>query len=159
MSSGQDQYCLGKSGLIMNFNDQTVICDTDTIPIMDRDKALYHHQKPWLRFTWEKMTERTKTLRERYSRSWWWLDSDLLQNIMSNLIQDMEYVNTKTYLDSLSILTEIIWISFKAHLFTLEMVLARLSTTGIRVNVSRSKFFTEQIEYLMIWYWIIRKGI
>jgi hypothetical protein len=37
------------------------------------------------------------------------------------------------------------------------MVLARLSTAGIRVNISKSKFFAEQIEYLG--YWITRKCI
>jgi hypothetical protein len=37
------------------------------------------------------------------------------------------------------------------------MVLARLSTSGMRVNISKSKFFAEQLEYLG--YWIIRKGI
>jgi hypothetical protein len=37
------------------------------------------------------------------------------------------------------------------------MVLARLSTAGMRVNASISKFFVEQIEYLG--YWITRKGI
>jgi hypothetical protein len=33
---------LGESGIIMKFNDQTVICDTETIPMKDRDTALYH---------------------------------------------------------------------------------------------------------------------
>jgi hypothetical protein len=37
------------------------------------------------------------------------------------------------------------------------MVLARLSTAGMRVNISKSKFFAEQIEYLG--YWITRQGI
>jgi hypothetical protein len=69
---------------------------------------------------------------------------------MSKLVQDMEYV--KTYLDDLLILTNRN-ISFKDHLFKLEMVLARLSTAGMRVNISKSKFFAEQIEYLG--YWII----
>jgi hypothetical protein len=43
-------------------------------------------------------------------------------NIMSKLVQDMEYV--KTYLDDLLLLTNS---SFKDHLLKLEMVLARLS--------------------------------
>jgi hypothetical protein len=47
--------------------------------------------------------------------------------------------------------------SFKDHLFKLEMVLARLSTAGMRVNISKSKLFSEQIEYLE--YWITRQGI
>jgi hypothetical protein len=37
------------------------------------------------------------------------------------------------------------------------MVLARLSTTGMRVKISKSMFFAEQIEYLG--YWITRQGI
>jgi hypothetical protein len=73
---------------------------------------------------------------------------------MSKLVQDMEYV--KTYLDDLLILTNH---SFKDHLLKLEMVLARLSTAGMRVNISKSKFFAEQIEYLILGYWITRQGI
>jgi hypothetical protein len=52
------------------------------------------------------------------------------------------------YLDDLLILTNN---SFKEHLIKLEMVLARLSITGMRVNISESKFFAEQIEYLGFW--------
>jgi hypothetical protein len=77
---------------------------------------------------------------------------DVFQNVMSKLVQDMEYF--KTYLDDLLILTNS---SFKDHLLKLEMVLARLSTAGMRVNISKSKFFAEQIEYLG--YWITRQGI
>jgi hypothetical protein len=62
----------------------------------------------------------------------------------------MDYV--KTYLDDLLILTNKIC---NNHLTKLEMVLGRLSTSGMRVNASKSKFFSEQIEYLD--YWITRK--
>jgi hypothetical protein len=48
---------------------------------------------------------------------------DVFQNVISKLVQDMEYV--KTYLDDLMILTNS---SFKDHLLKLETVLARLST-------------------------------
>jgi hypothetical protein len=48
---------------------------------------------------------------------------DFFQNVMSKLVQDMEYV--KTYLDDLLVLTHG---SFKDNLLKLEMVLARLST-------------------------------
>jgi hypothetical protein len=58
------------------------------------------------------------------------------------------------YLDDLLILANS---SFKDHLLKLEMVLARLSTSGMRVKISKSKFFAEQIEYLG--YWITRQGI
>jgi hypothetical protein len=37
------------------------------------------------------------------------------------------------------------------------MVLARFSTSGMRVRISKSKFFAQQIEYLG--YWITRQGI
>jgi hypothetical protein len=55
----------------------------------------------------------------------------------------MEYV--KTYLDDLLILTNS---SFKGHLLKSEMVLARLSTAGMRVNISKSNFSAKHIEYL-----------
>jgi hypothetical protein len=58
------------------------------------------------------------------------LDPDVFQNIMSKLVQDMEYV--KTYLDDLLILTNRN-ISFNDHLLKLGMVLARLSTDGLLV--------------------------
>jgi hypothetical protein len=58
------------------------------------------------------------------------------------------------YLDDLLILTNN---SFKDYLLKLEMVLARLSTAGMRVNISKSKSFAGQIEYLG--YWITRQGI
>jgi hypothetical protein len=50
---------------------------------------------------------------------------DVFQNIMSKLVQDMEYV--KTYLDDLLKLTNRNNI-FKDHLFKFKIVLARLST-------------------------------
>jgi hypothetical protein len=79
---------------------------------------------------------------------------DVFQNFMSKLVQDMEYAKAIFYLDDLLILTNN---SFKYHLFKLEMVLATISTAGMRVNISKSKFFSEQIEYLG--YWITRQGI
>jgi hypothetical protein len=33
---------LGELGIIMKFNDHTVTWDTDTIPMKDRDTALYN---------------------------------------------------------------------------------------------------------------------
>jgi hypothetical protein len=53
---------------------------------------------------------------------------DVFQNIMSKLVQDMEYI--KTHLDDLLILSNS---SFKDHLLKLEMVLARLSTDGLLI--------------------------
>jgi hypothetical protein len=71
---------------------------------------------------------------------------------MAKLVQDMNYV--KTYLYDLLILTSS---SFIHHQLKLEMVLARISTAGMRVNISKSKVFSEKIEYLG--YWITRQVI
>jgi hypothetical protein len=54
----------------------------------------------------------------------------------------------KFYLDELLILINRNN-SFKDHLLKLQKALARLSTAGMRVNISKSKFFAEQIEYLV----------
>jgi hypothetical protein len=48
-------------------------------------------------------------------------------------------------------------ISFEDHLLMLDMVLARLSTTCMRMNIPESKLFAEQIQYLGCW--ITRQGI
>jgi hypothetical protein len=39
------------------------------------------------------------------------------------------------------------------------MVLTRISTAGMSVNILKSKFFAEQIEYLIPRYWMTRQGI
>jgi hypothetical protein len=49
------------------------------------------------------------------------INPDVFQNVMSKLVQDMEYV--KIYLDDMLILTNS---SFKDHLLKLKMVLERL---------------------------------
>ena len=59
---------------------------------------------------------------------------------MSKLTPDMEYV--KTYLDDLLILTNK---GFKDHLLKLEIVLARLSTAGMRFNAAKSNFLQNKL--------------
>jgi hypothetical protein len=100
-------------------------------------------------FPWYKGKYKYKRLPMGIKIPWF---PDVFQNFMSKLVQDMDYA--KTYLDDLLILTNS---SFKDHLLKLEMVLARLSTAVMRVNISKSKFFAEQIEYLG--YCITRQGI
>jgi dihydroorotate dehydrogenase len=87
---------------------------------------------PWVKYKYKRLPMGIK------------IAPDVFQNVMLKLVQGMEYV--KTYLDDLLILTNN---SFKYHLLKLEMVLASLSTVGMRVNLSKSKFFAEQIEYLV----------
>jgi hypothetical protein len=57
---------------------------------------------------------------------------DAFQNVMSKLIQGMEYIKSHPY--DLLILTNR---RFKDHLLKLEIVLARLSTTGMRVHLTK----------------------
>jgi hypothetical protein len=59
-----------------------------------------------------------------------------------------------SYLDDLLILTNN---CFKDHLLNLEIVPSKLSMTGMRVNISKSKFIADQIEFMG--YWISRQGI
>jgi hypothetical protein len=61
------------------------------------------------------------------------LDPDMFQNFVSKLAQDMEYVKTINYLDDLLILANS---SFKDYLLKSEMALERLSTAGMRLNIS-----------------------
>jgi hypothetical protein len=58
---------------------------------------------------------------------------DVFQKVILILFQDMEFV--KTYLDDLLILTKS---SVKDHLLKLDVVLARLITAGMRVNISKT---------------------
>jgi hypothetical protein len=44
MIMGRD--LVGELGIIMNFNDHTVTWNTDTIPMKDRDTALYYQERP-----------------------------------------------------------------------------------------------------------------
>jgi hypothetical protein len=82
------------------------------------------------------------------------LDPDFFKTSCLSLSKIWNMLRQPYYLDDLLILTNR---SFKDHLLKLEMVLARFSTTGMRVNISKSKFFAEQIQYLG--YWITRQGI
>jgi hypothetical protein len=49
MIIGQGRDLAGESGIIMNFNDQAVTQDNDTLQIKDRDTAFYHQQITWLK--------------------------------------------------------------------------------------------------------------
>jgi hypothetical protein len=69
-------------------------------------------------------------------------------------LDDLLILTNNSFKDDLLILT---YKSFKDHLLKFEMVLRRLSTAGMRVNISKFKFFAEQIEYLG--YWITKQGI
>jgi hypothetical protein len=61
---------------IINFNNQAVCWDSDTIPIKDRDTALYHYERTWLRYClleWKWVTNTHKKIFLGYHDSWSWI--------------------------------------------------------------------------------------
>ena len=77
---------------------------------------------------------------------------DIFQAKMGSLFQDLEYV--RAYIDDLLILS---CSTFEDHLDKLGKVLQRLQDKGLRINVSKSMFATDEIEYLG--YTLTRDGI
>jgi hypothetical protein len=62
------------------------------------------------------------------------LDLDVFQNVMSKLVQCMGCIETINYLDDLFILTNSSS-KVKDHVLKLGIVLSRISTSGMRMNV------------------------
>ena len=71
---------------------------------------------------------------------------------MSELIEGLEFV--RTYLDDLLIISNG---SFDDHLQQLDTVLHRLRLAGLKINVEKSAFFAQEIEYLG--YLLTKEGI
>ena len=76
---------------------------------------------------------------------------DIFQEKMSGLMESLEFV--RTYLDDLLTLTKG---TYDDHLLKLRMVLRQLLEAGLRVNVTKSTFDTDKIEYLG--YILMREG-
>ena len=68
---------------------------------------------------------------------------DIFQEKMSGLMESLEFV--RTYLDDLLMLTKG---TYDNHLLKLRMVLCQLLEAGLCVNVTKSTFATDKIEYL-----------
>ena len=77
---------------------------------------------------------------------------DKFQEKMSGLMEALEFV--KTYLDDLLTITKS---SFEDHLTKLREVLHRLRNAGLRVNIAKSTFAMDEVEYLG--YILMRRGI
>jgi len=77
---------------------------------------------------------------------------DIFQDRMTNLVGDLEYA--RAYLDDLLCLT---CGTFDDHLKKLSELLWRLESAGLKINAKKSKFCTDQIEYLG--FYITRDGI
>ena len=77
---------------------------------------------------------------------------DIFQEKMGDLMSDLEFA--RAYIDDLLVLSNG---SYEDHLDKLKEVLERLQEAGLKVNISKTKFVREELEYLG--YWITRNGI
>ena len=77
---------------------------------------------------------------------------DIFQKIIGDLTINLLYVNA--YIDDILITSNG---SFQDHLVKLNEVLKRLSQAGFCMNVRKSNFAVDKIEYLG--YWLTRDGI
>ena len=77
---------------------------------------------------------------------------DIFQEKMTGLMEQLEYV--RAYIDDLLIITKS---SYEDHLAKVKQVLLRLRKANLRVNVTKSTFVTNEIEYLG--YILTREGI
>jgi hypothetical protein len=103
---------------------------------LDADaQKLYTIVFPWGKYNYKRLPMGIKIV--------WFLMFFKISCLSLSKIWNM--LSQPSYLDDLLILTNS---SFKDHLLKLEMVLARFSTAGMRVNISKSKFFAEKIECL-----------
>jgi len=77
---------------------------------------------------------------------------DIFQEKMSSLMEDLEFV--RAYIDDLLIITNG---TYEDHMVKLDSVLTRLRDAGLKVNIKKSFFAQEKLEYLG--YWITHEGI
>ena len=77
---------------------------------------------------------------------------DIFQEKMTGLMEQLDYV--RAYIDDLLIITKS---SYEDHLAKVKQVLLRLREANLRVNVTKSTFVTNEIEYLG--YILTREGI
>jgi hypothetical protein len=77
---------------------------------------------------------------------------DIFQEKMNELFSDMDTI--RAYIDDLLIITSK---SYEHHLGKIDDVLKRLKDAGLKVNLTKSFFGKQELEYLG--YWITRQGI
>ena len=78
--------------------------------------------------------------------------SDIFQEKTSGLMESLEFVHA--YLDDLLMLTKG---TYDDHLLKLHMVLCQLLDAGLHVNMTKSTFVPDKIEYLG--YILMHEGI
>ena len=69
--------------------------------------------------------------------------TDIFQERMSTLMDGLEYV--RAYLDDLLVITKG---SYEDHLRKVKTVLQRLQDAGLRINLPKSSFCNQHLEYL-----------
>ena len=71
---------------------------------------------------------------------------------MNNILGDLDFA--RAYIDDISIMSSA---TFEDHVSKVDAVLSRLSEAGFVVNINKSHFAMDQIDYLA--YWLTRDGI
>jgi hypothetical protein len=79
---------------------------------------------------------------------------DIFQEKINELFHDLEFI--RAYIDDILVLLSKEG-DFNEHLNQLEEVFTRLQEAGLKVNMSKSFFCKEELEYLG--YWITREGV
>jgi hypothetical protein len=79
---------------------------------------------------------------------------DIFQEEVNELFNELEYV--RAYIDDILVLLSKEG-EFEEHVFQLEQVFTLLQGAGLKVNMSKSFFCKEELEYLG--YWITREGV
>jgi hypothetical protein len=91
MIMGRD--LLGESGIIMNFNDHMVTCDTDTIPMKDRDRCTLSSVEALIEVYMS--ANEPQTLRDEYSRATKILDAEYKPASLDDVIRTCENLHVE----------------------------------------------------------------
>jgi hypothetical protein len=91
MIMGRD--LLGELGMIMNFNDHTVIWNTDTIPMKDRDTGTLSSVEALIEVYM--IANEPQTLRDEYSRATKILDAEYNPASLDDVIKTCENLHVE----------------------------------------------------------------
>jgi hypothetical protein len=93
MIMGQRRDLLGELGIIMNFNDQTVNWDTDTIPMKNRDMCSLSSVETLIEIYIS--ANEPQTLRDEYSRATKILDAEYKPESLDDVIKTCENLHVE----------------------------------------------------------------
>ena len=112
------------------------------IPLDKATQKLCTTVLPWGKYSYERLPMGIAT------------SPDIFQKAMNDIFGDLDYV--LVYLDDILILSND-QDDFKAHLKKVQTVFARLHKMGMKVNLMKTEFFKQELEYLG--YLLTRHGI